>query len=398
MRVGRTELALTVAAVAALGFLLKQGCAPDGWGGSAANYYRLCYTDVGPLYYVRGFADGIVPYLQQYEGRYLEYPVLIGFWMWLVATAVNSVGLGGAGFVYLTWLTSLAFAVGAATLMLGLRGRGARAWWFALSPALLLTLGINWDSLAVLAVVAAFYLWQHSRFGWVGAAIGIGAAAKLFPALLLVPMLALLVDRRQWRDATRLVVGAAAAWLAVNLPVFLASPDGWWEFYRFSQSRGIDFGSPWLALYYGAGVGVSTEQANLFGLVAVGVAVMLVWILRRRLDLFTASFLLIAVFTMVNKVYSPQFWLWLTPLAALAAVRLREFAIWQLAQLVYFVGIWRFLLHTTDPLAAGGIDERGYAAAIAVHLLATASLVVVSVVRRVRSPRPEASPSGSLQP
>lgn len=211
-------------------------------------------------------------------------------------------------------------------------------------------------------------------------------------------MLVLLVDRRQWRDALRLVAGAGAAWLAVNLPVFLASPDGWWEFYRFSQSRGIDFGSPWLALYYGPGIGVTTEQANAFGLVAVGVAAALVWLWRRRLDVFTASFMLIALFTMVNKVYSPQFWLWLTPLAALAAVRLREFALWQLAQLVYFVGIWRFLLHTTDPLASGGIDERAYAATIAVHLLATAALVALAVVRQLRASRVEAPPSGSLQP
>lgn len=395
MRVGKTELALVTAAVATAGFLLKQPCAPDGWGGSVANYYRLCYSDLGPLYYARGFADGVVPYLQQFDGRYLEYPVLIGFWMWLVASIVNAVGAGGSGFVYLTWFSSLGFAVAAALLLRGIGGRRERAWWFALSPALLFALGINWDALAVLAAVSACYLWQRSRPGWAGVAIGLGAAAKLFPALLLVPMVFALVDRRQWQQTLRLLGGAAGAWLAVNLPVWLASPDGWWEFYRFSKSRGIDFGSPWLALYYGPGIGFTTDQANNLGLVAVAVAVGLVWWWRRRLDVFTAGFFLVAVFTLVNKVYSPQFWLWLTPLAALAAVRLREFALWQVAQLVYFVGVWRFLLHSTDPTIAGGIDERAYAWTIAVHWTATAALLAVSLWRASRTTR---SRSGSLQP
>lgn len=398
VRGSKAELALATAAVGAFGFILKLPCAQDGWGGSARNYYSFCYSDIGPLYYLRGFADGIVPYLESVDGRFLEYPVLIGFWMWLVGGVTNFLQAGGPGFVVLTWLTSLLLVVLAGLVMRRIPALGNRAWWFALSPALLLTLGINWDALAVLCSVVALWLWSRSRFAWAGVAVGFGTAAKLFPALLLVPMLAVLVSGRRWRDAALLIAGAAGSWLALNLPVYLLSADGWWEFYKFSRERGVDFGSLWLALHYGLGFDVTTEQANLLGMVVMAAGIIAIWLLRNRLDVFTASFALIALFALVNKVYSPQFWLWLTPLAALAAVRLREFALWQLAELVYFVGIWRYLLFLTDSDFAGGLNETAYSATIAVHWLATATLVALAVGRSLRNSRAASIESGSLQP
>ena len=45
-------------AVAIVGLALKSACAPWSWGGSAETYTRLCYSDLGPLYWVRRLADG----------------------------------------------------------------------------------------------------------------------------------------------------------------------------------------------------------------------------------------------------------------------------------------------------------------------------------------------------
>lgn len=362
-----------------LGLLLKSACASSGWGGSADTYSRLCYSDLGPLYYLRGFADGVMPYLQEFEGRYLEYPVLIGFWMWLTAVLVAALGLGLSGFVYLTWAASLALA-GYTAQVLGRMDR-QRALWFALSPALLLTLGINWDALAVLAAVLALHWWQRRRPAWAGLAIGVGVAAKLYPGLLLVPLLADAIRTRRWRHFGITALAAIGIWTAINLPVYLANADGWWEFYRFSQTRGIDFGSLWLAISYLSGFTVEVTTANTIGLIAVAVAALALLLLRRQVDLFTAAFVIVAVFALFNKVYSPQYWLWLTPLAALANVKLRHFLIWNAAEAGYFVAVWLFLLHGVEPNADLALPAPGYALFVIGHWFATAALVVIALRR-----------------
>ena len=190
-------------------------------------------------------------------------------------------------FVALTWVTSVVF-IGGTIALIARNATGNRhaSWWLALSPALLLTLGINWDALAVMCTVAALIFYQRGRAGAAGLAIGIGAAAKLFPALLLVPLIANALSRRNLKDSFRLAVVAFGSWLAINLPFIIFARDGWWEFYRFSRERGIDFGSLWLGLSYAFNFTITTEQANTYGLVAVGIASLFIVLFARRLNFY----------------------------------------------------------------------------------------------------------------
>ena len=82
---------------------------------------------------------------------------------------------------------------------------------------------------------------------WTGIFLGLGASAKLYPLFILGPLLVLCVRDRRWPALLRAVIGTAGAWLVANLPVMLLNFQGWKEFYTFSQTRGIDFGSIWLA-------------------------------------------------------------------------------------------------------------------------------------------------------
>ncbi len=85
-------------------------------------------------------------------------------------------------------------------------------------------------------------------------------------------------------------------------------------FWRFNSSRAADLGSVWLALT-DAGGSFSVETINrwswvFFALVCLAVAV-LAWKAPRTPRLAQLGFLVVAGFLLVNKVYSPQYVLWL---------------------------------------------------------------------------------------
>src|SRR5262249_20251633 len=62
-------------------------CRPGAWTSYASQFQRACYTDIYPLYYGEGLAQGKVPY----TGHPVEYPVLIGGAMQAAAWLVRNV-------------------------------------------------------------------------------------------------------------------------------------------------------------------------------------------------------------------------------------------------------------------------------------------------------------------
>jgi uncharacterized membrane protein len=111
------------------------------------------------------------------------------------------------------------------------------------------------------------------------------------------------------------------------------------------------------------------------------------------------AFLVLVGFLLVNKVYSPQYVLWLLPLAALARPRWRDHVVWQGTEIFYFAMVWWYLGGFLDP--TGGGDAGFYWLAIGVRVtgeLYLAGLVVRDVLRPWHDPvrRTEAGLSGRL--
>jgi uncharacterized membrane protein len=259
----------------------------------------------------------------------------------------------------------------------------------ALAPAAALTATINWDLLAVALTAAAMLMWARGRSLAFGVLLGLATAAKLYPFLLLGALLVLCWRAGRWREFGTALGGTVVAWLVVNVPVMLLAFEGWSKFYTFSQERGVDFGSFWLIMAQDSQDPLRTETVNTLATVLMlvccaGVAA-LALMAPRRPRFAQLAFLIVAAFILTNKVYSPQYVLWLVPLAALARPKWRDFLIWQTCEVTYFLGIWMYLAYTTSGDAHKGLPQDGYHWAIAAHLLGTLYLCAV-IVRDILMP------------
>jgi uncharacterized membrane protein len=347
----RVRVVLFVAAATCLlGWVQKLPCHAAGWPYEPGLIFgRRCYSDLPVIYTERGLADGIFPYAPE-AGDGLEYPVLTGLvadltarlTRWLAPDPLAPAAL--RGYVAVNALLLLGCALLVAWATAATHGRTRDGLLVAAAPTLALAGLINWDLLAVAATALALLAWSRDRPTLAGALIGLGAAAKLYPALLLGPIVVLAVRSRQAAAAVRAVAGAAVAWLVVNLPLLLSYPDGWARFWRFNADRGADFGSVWYALRL---LDVPVEPLNpvaagLFAVACLGVAALALRAPRPP-SLPVLAFLTVAAFLVTNKVYSPQYVLWLLPLAALAGMSTVEFAAWQAAEVLYFLAVWHYL-------------------------------------------------------
>ncbi|MEU2155526.1 glycosyltransferase 87 family protein [Streptomyces sp. NPDC019396] len=390
-------IALVAIGMFALGMVQKLPCYNWAWfRGSSSQYTHACYSDIPHLFLGRGFADGLVPYFDRLTGdmEYLEYPVLTGLFMQVAAwlTAPFDGDLQYREQMY--WLVNAGMLLICAVIIAVCvtRTQRNRPWdglLVALAPAFALTATINWDLLAVALTAAAMLMWSRGRVLVFGVLIGLATAAKLYPVLLLGPLLVLCWRAGKYREYGAALLGAAGAWLVVNVPVMLLAPEGWKKFYTFSQERQVDFGSFWLIITQRTGEELDVELVNTYATLLVILACAgIAWLsltAPRRPRVGQLAFLVVAAFILTNKVYSPQYVLWLIPLAALARPRWRDFLIWQGCEVVYFLGIWMYLAYTTSGDKHQGLPPEGYQLAIAAHLLGTLYLCAV-VVRDILMP------------
>lgn len=380
-------LALVFAATAltlGLGYLVKAPCASGDWR-DGRQYRRLCYSDIVPLYATEQLDRGKVPYLDARN----EYPVLTGVTMWVASLPADDFASFFNANVVI--LAGAAFATAWALWRLVER----RALYFALAPTLLIYGFVNWDLVAVaLATLATLAYVRARRPVGAGALLGLGAAAKLYPGLLALPFAAGPRRAGRARDAVRLAGAAALAWAVVNAPFAVAAGDRWSYFFRFNSRRAADWDTAWFLLDH-HGVRLSTATVNAASLAAfVGLAGLL-WIWKTRRDpgfpAWTFGFPLLVAFLITNKVYSPQYGLWLLPWFALTLPNLRLFAAFEAADIAVFVTRFRFF----DELPREGLNgawHQGFEVALAVRGLILVACLVAWVLRREgRAPEPDAA-------
>lgn len=412
--VERVLILLTVAA-AVLAVVVKNPCRLQGWS-SPDYFYRACYSDWAELYQSRGLGEGILPFIT--PGVLFEYPVLLGLLASGTAVLVDLLAGGAApgtkSLLYFDLNAVLLTGIWILTVLATLRLANRRPWdavVVATAPVIILSGTINWDLWAVLLATAGMLAFARDRPVLAGALWGLGAAVKLYPVLLLGAVLVLALRSGRIRPFLSASLGAVASWAAVNVPFLLRDPEGWVYFLTFSESRDAGFSSGWYvynALADRAGAATLSPAAItagamiLFALACAGIAVLALRA-ERRPRLAQLALLVVGAFILCNKVYSPQYALWLVPLIALAVPRWRVVLAWQLVEVLHWIAVWLYLGGRTS----GGAPEHNlglgmYSWAVLAHILATAYVLAVvvgeilaperDVVRRVGIDDPQGGP------
>jgi hypothetical protein len=339
--------ALALTCLAGLAFKLHCGAY---WIGGE-QYTTGCYSDAVPFWGLRGVAAGQVPYFQ----ARMEYPVLTGALIWVEGLIARLLGLGrpdAADFLTAVWFGNTGFAFLILHMMRRAGVGRVRQYAWALGPPLVLYLAHNWDLLAAAFAVAAVLGAHRGRDVRATALAALGGAAKLFP-LLMLPLLGLGALFRRGHSiggniirAALLVVVALAAWGAVNLPVAATAFTNWSEFYAFSSQRSGTAASGWELANTFNWYPTDIPTRNRLALIAFALGALAIVLAGWRRHaahpwvLFTP---VLAWFLLTNKVWSPQFDLWLWPLLVLTTTRARPLALFLLGDLLaYFAEFWLF--------------------------------------------------------
>jgi peptide/nickel transport system substrate-binding protein len=279
----------------------------------------VCGSDLGRLYESRGIDRDRLPFVD----RPLEYPPLVGVVMYVA-------GVPGDGSPRVSFVFNALVLAALAALVTWLlwRAYGARAKRWLIAPPLIFEGLINWDLLAVAPATAGILIWVRGGAFWAGALLGVGAVAKLFPALYVVMLAASCVPGAQWRRAAEVVLGALVATAVIVVPVVLVAPNVVSHLVDFQGARAPTRGTvlfyvvrdpalhPWISHDMLAPVGNVVSA----GLTAIGIAVLATWVARGRLEALPASALGTIAFLVAAKVFSPQYDLWLVPFLVMLPV------------------------------------------------------------------------------
>jgi hypothetical protein len=361
-----------VAGVLILGdFLwLSRGLSHTGAGYRVWSLDHALYSDIIQLnvdHYVRGhqFIHPL-PYLHDR----IEYPVLLGFALWLPTWLPGGLT---------TWFAVAGVMTAGATcasIALVQRRHPPAAWWIAASPALLLDAGINWDLIGIMFLVGGVVWFGEHRYRLSGVSTAVGTCFKLFPVVV-APMAVSALGARWWRslrtanrsygdrpvaDGADPPGGAALArWLipfavvsaVVAVPFLALAPSNTLWFIRFNSLR-PQKDSPWQLAEKALGTSVVTNHAiNTISLLVVVVAMAYgAWMVWRTSDVdqaravALATALVIIVWMGVNKIWNPQYVLWVFAAGALASIPAR-FGV-ALGALSIYDSLFEFVIRRPD--------------------------------------------------
>lgn len=267
-------------------------------------YRRLAYSDIVALYHTHHLYLHLIPYIQ----NRIEYPVVMGILMWLTSFAPGIMGYFTANAVII-WLS------GMGSLVLLRRLVPNTYQWFAWTPLLLVYGLLNWDIVGIFLMILGWDLYVRQRYAWAAGMFSVAVFFKFFPVFILPFILVELYRDKKFQIITNMVAVFFVVSLIINLPFALTNFNNWSFFYSFNASRGV--GADLWANHWVHALPVAVVDVASFVVVCATV----VWQSQRVWKghtVISATARLFAVFLIVNKVFSPQYMIWMMAFAILA--------------------------------------------------------------------------------
>ena len=373
----RILIALAIGA-SLLSFAKFSHCENTGWA-TPDQYIHACYSDIPALFGSRGLDKNEWPFTS--DDNSVEYPVVTAMAMYVTSFVANS---PASYFNVNIFFLILLFI---ATVVLVRKIRPEFAYLVPVAPAMIASLYINWDLWAIVTMMFAIYWFDRKKYLYSALIMGLSISTKFLPVFLLIPIAFILWRDDKVKELIKYVGVVAATWIALNLPFALTTPTGWWRFYKLNLERGPDWGSFWLALQQ---LGISLTNLNylsvLLLLIALTSVAIMLFELKYTPTLASVAFIVLASVMVASKVYSPQYVLWLTPLAAIALTNKRDlhaFWLWQATEVMYHVAIWQHIASVTG--AKFGLAATPYAILTLVRIAGTIYLMAVLARRALQA-------------
>jgi len=361
-----------------LSFAKFSHCEGSNWA-TPDQYIHACYSDLPSLFGDRGMSENLWPYSSKTNA--VEYPVITGLIMYATSFAAHS------PISYFN-LNALLLALIFICIVLVVRKINPQfSYLVPVAPAMIASLYINWDLWAIITMMLAIYWFDRKQFLFSALSLSIAISTKFLPVFLLLPIMFILWRENKVKEIVKYLFTTTALWLAINAPFALTTPTGWWRFYKLNMERQADWGSLWLALQK-LGIGLINLNYLAILLLLVGMAAVIIFLfeLKNTPTLASVAFIVLSVVMIASKVYSPQYVLWLTPLAAIALTNkkdLHAFWIWQTVETMYHLAIWQHLALVTN--AHFGLEQGGYALITLMRIAGTVYLVAVIVKRALQA-------------
>ncbi|MFM2154608.1 MAG: hypothetical protein RL382_509 [Actinomycetota bacterium] len=375
----KTRFLVVLAILASLLSVAKfSHCANTGWA-TPDQYVHACYSDLPALFEARGLSTNQWPFAS--DDNSVEYPVITAMVMYVTSFAANS------PLSYFNINIFFLILLFIATVLVVRKIRPEFSYLVPVAPAMIASLFINWDLWAIATMMLAIYWFDRKQFLYSALLLGVSISTKFLPIFLLIPIAFILWRENKIKEAFKFMTITFGTWLAINLPFAVTTPTGWWRFYKLNLERGPDWGSIWLALQQ---LGINFTNLNylsiLLLLIALTTIAILLFEIKYTPSLASVAFFVLASVMLASKVYSPQYVLWLTPLAVIALTNkkdLHAFWLWQATELIYHIAIWQHLAQVTD--AKFGLGPTPFAILTLLRIGGTVYLMVVLARRALQA-------------
>lgn len=258
-------------------------------------YYA--YNDINIF---KDFSESGIPYID----KETEYPVITGLFIYLTDMISETKEL----FFIVNFILLTIFAVITSVILYKMTNERRRViFLFILMPSFILFTVYNWDMIGIMLMTFSFYFIQKKKDTQAIVFLSLAVSTKFFPVIFLIPFLLKKDKTKALKNLSFFVI----TFLAVNLYFMVNNFSRWFYTYSFHINRAANIDSIW-----GLISKVLPSEVLYINLISAGLFIFFYFFIiyrKRDLGFFQLSFLLFLIFLIFNKIFSPQYLLWLLP-------------------------------------------------------------------------------------